>query len=140
MSELKLRTVGIKEVQVVFAGFVNQAEIGAYYAAADCLILPSRFGETWGLVVNEALQFGVPCLVSNKVGCGPDLIQSGRTGYIFESGRHDSLLECMLKIENLMFSQRRSIIENCLLVSELYSAGVAAAGLRDAVIKIGRGK
>ena len=46
---------------------------------ADMLVLPSLYTETWGLVMNEAMQFGVPCIVSDRVGCGPDLIRPGDT-------------------------------------------------------------
>jgi glycosyltransferase involved in cell wall biosynthesis len=56
-----------------FAGFLNQTEISRAYVAADCLVLPSDPGETWGLVVNEALASGVPCLVSRACGCAEDL-------------------------------------------------------------------
>ena len=41
-------------------GFLNQTELGKAYAFADCLVLPSDFPETWGLVVNEALAAGLP--------------------------------------------------------------------------------
>ena len=55
--------------RVHFTGFVNQAEIPKYYAAADILILPSRrAGETWGLVVNEALQAGCGVILTRAVG------------------------------------------------------------------------
>lgn len=58
-------------VQVIFAGFVNQSGIRDFYAATDILVLPSRYaGETWGLVVNEALQAGCAVVVSEAVGCG----------------------------------------------------------------------
>jgi glycosyltransferase involved in cell wall biosynthesis len=56
-----------------FAGFLNQTEISRAYVAADCLVLPSDHGETWGLVVNEALASGLPCLVSDACGCAEDL-------------------------------------------------------------------
>jgi glycosyltransferase involved in cell wall biosynthesis len=50
--------------------FINQSEIPSYYAAADILILPSRrAGETWGLVVNEALQAGCGVVMTDAVGC-----------------------------------------------------------------------
>lgn len=57
-----------------FTGFLNQTEISCAYVAADCLVLPSDEGETWGLVVNEALASGLPCIVSNACGCAEDLI------------------------------------------------------------------
>jgi glycosyltransferase involved in cell wall biosynthesis len=56
-----------------FAGFLNQTEISRAYVAADCLVLPSGHGETWGLVVNEALASSLPCLVSDACGCAEDL-------------------------------------------------------------------
>lgn len=57
-----------------FAGFLNQNEISRAYVAADVLVLPSDHGETWGLVVNEAMASGLPCIVSDAVGCGEDLV------------------------------------------------------------------
>ena len=56
-----------------FVGFLNQTEISRAYVAANCLVLPSDHGETWGLVVNEALASGLPCLVSDGCGCAEDL-------------------------------------------------------------------
>ncbi len=58
-----------------FAGFVNQRELGRWYAMADALVFPSCQGETWGLVVNEALQFGLALLVSDHAGCARDLVE-----------------------------------------------------------------
>lgn len=56
-----------------FAGFVNQSAIRDFYAASDVVVLPSRReGETWGLVVNEALQAGCGVVISDAVGCGPE--------------------------------------------------------------------
>ena len=66
-----------------FAGFLNQSEIGAAYAAADVLVLPSDERETWGLVVNEAMAAGLPAIVSERAGCVPDLIISGKTGFVY---------------------------------------------------------
>ena len=69
-----------------FAGFLNQSKMPNAYAAADALVLPSDGGETWGLVVNEAMASGKPCLVSDRVGCGPDLVVPGETGEVFALG------------------------------------------------------
>ncbi len=71
---------------VSFAGFLNQTEITQAYAAGDCLVLPSDYGETWGLVVNEAMVCGLPAIVSDRVGCGPDLVEPGVTGAVFPFG------------------------------------------------------
>lgn len=66
-------------------GFVNQSELGRYFLAADVFVLPSVF-ETWGLVVNEAMQFGLPVVVSRRMGCHQNLVIEGQTGFTFASG------------------------------------------------------
>jgi glycosyltransferase involved in cell wall biosynthesis len=75
-----------ENLPIKFAGFLNQSRMASAYVAADALILPSDGGETWGLVVNEAMACGVPCFVSDKVGCGPDMIITGETGAVFSLG------------------------------------------------------
>src|SRR6185503_14910614 len=55
-----------------FVGFLNQTKISKAYVAADCMVLPSDAGETWGLVINEAMASGLPCVVSKMCGCGED--------------------------------------------------------------------
>ena len=79
------------KVRTHFAGFKNQSELPRYYAAADVLVLPSDGGETWGLVVNEAMACGLPAVVSDAVGCAPDLIEEGRTGFAFPVGDCEQL-------------------------------------------------
>jgi glycosyltransferase involved in cell wall biosynthesis len=64
-------------------GFINQAEIPAYYHAADIVALTSEI-EAWGLVVNEAMAAGAMPVVSDRVGCAPDLVQD--MGEVFRCG------------------------------------------------------
>jgi glycosyltransferase involved in cell wall biosynthesis len=70
-------------VKVVLLGFRNQTEMPACYAACDVLVLPSTGRETWGLVANEALACGRPIIVSDAVGCAPDLAADGVAGRTF---------------------------------------------------------
>lgn len=81
-----------------FAGFLNQTAIARAYAASDVLVLPSDHGETWGLVVNEAMASGVPAIVSDAVGCGPDLVIPGETGFTYPLGDTNSLAERIARI------------------------------------------
>ncbi len=71
---------------VHFVGFKNQTELPKYYILADILVLPSGAGETWGLAVNEAMCFGLPIIISDVVGCGPDLVKNNINGFIFTLG------------------------------------------------------
>jgi glycosyltransferase involved in cell wall biosynthesis len=86
------------DVPVSFTGFVNQTEAIEAYVAADALVLPSDGGETWGLVVNEAMACGLPVVVSDQVGCGPDLVIPGETGLIFPCGDVSGLTEAMARL------------------------------------------
>lgn len=103
---------------VTFTGFLNQQEIPKAYAASDVLVLPSDGRETWGLVVNEAFACGLPAIVSDKVGCAPDLIVPGETGAVFPCGNIEKLAEIFkrfaLKREHLkeMGRKARLLIEN----------------------------
>ena len=81
-------------------GFLNQSQLGEPYALADCLTLPSDFPETWGLVVNEALATGLPCVVSNAVGCAPDLIRDGETGYVYPLDDIEALAMTLAKVRH----------------------------------------
>ena len=80
--EGKVRTLG---APIQFAGFLNQSMIPTAYAAADALVLPSE-AETWGMAVNEAMACGLPCFVSDKVGCGPDMVITNDTGAVYPLG------------------------------------------------------
>lgn len=81
-----------------FLGFQNQTQLSQYYHAADMLVLPSLQSETWGLVVNDALHHGVPCIASEAVGCGPDLIEPGVTGEAFPNGSTANLAAAIVKL------------------------------------------
>ena len=71
---------------VRFLPFANQSEMPARYLLADFFALPSRGSyETWGLAVNEAMHLGIPCLVSDLVGCQRDLVLPGETGWVFSA-------------------------------------------------------
>ena len=67
-------------------GFQNQQQLGRFYALADTLVLPSIQGETWGLVVNEAQQFGLNVICSDKVGSSVDLVEPSERGRVHRSG------------------------------------------------------
>lgn len=84
-----------RHLPVSFTGFLNQSEIVKAYVAADALVLPSDGRETWGLVVNEAMACGLPCIASDHVGCAPDMIVEGETGAVFPMGNCERLGEVL---------------------------------------------
>ncbi|MEX5634508.1 glycosyltransferase family 4 protein [Parafrankia sp. FMc2] len=81
-------------------GFINQSQIASYYGLGDIIVLPSAH-EPWGLVVNEAMACGLLPVVSDSVGCGPDLVAG--LGGIFRTGDTDDLVKKLaVATENLM--------------------------------------
>jgi glycosyltransferase involved in cell wall biosynthesis len=118
-------------VDVRLIGFKNQRALSAYYHAADALVLGSRWGETWGLVVNEALHHGTPCIVSHQVGCVPDLIVPGQTGEVFEAGAAESLARAIERIWPRLGT--RATREIARAHSAGYSLDAAASGLSQAL-------
>jgi glycosyltransferase involved in cell wall biosynthesis len=117
-------------VAVRFVGFQNQTQLSRYYHAADILVLPSRGFEPWGLVVNEALAHGLPCIVSDQVGCAPDLITPGVTGEIFESGSVSSLSWALQRATALV--GKSTVRDQCRARVSAYSVEHAAAGIAQA--------
>ena len=111
----------------VFLGFVNQSGLSAVYHACDLFCLPSREGETWGLVVNEALLHGLPVVASEAVGCAPDLLVSDECGEIFQTGKVKALAIGLRNVVQKGFGLERR--ENCRKAVESYSTGKAAEGI-----------
>jgi glycosyltransferase involved in cell wall biosynthesis len=117
--------------KLVFQGFVNQSQLGRYYRAADLFVHPSNF-ETWGLVINEAMQFGLPVVTSDQVGCRIDLVKPGFTGFIFPAGDVEVLtshLKHMLSNPALT----RKMGQNAESLVGFYSIRSAADGIDQAV-------
>jgi glycosyltransferase involved in cell wall biosynthesis len=83
---------------VHFAGFLNQSRISEAYTASDVLALPSDGNESWGLVVNEAMNHELPVVVSTKVACGPDLVRPGETGYVVPTADPGDLAQKLLSL------------------------------------------
>ena len=82
---------------IKFLGFRNQTELPGYYDLCDVLVLPSAF-EPWGLVINEVMNAGRAVVVSDQVGCGPDLVRSGENGYVFQAGDITGLRQALVNL------------------------------------------
>lgn len=97
--------------EIYFMGFQPREKVFKFYTIADVFILPSG-DETWGIVVNEAMCFGLPIITSNRVGSAVDLVKDGYNGFIFPAGDVGKLTDCIEKLirlstkERLLFGQR----------------------------------
>lgn len=117
-------------VNVRVVGFQPQSKLSQYYHASDVLVLPSRHSETWGLVVNEALEHGLPVVVSNCVGSRHDLVLPGLSGETFE---RNNLAQLLVSLNTCLSYDNTPIARNRRkeLVGR-FSIESAAAGLHDA--------
>ena len=84
-------------VNVKITWFRNQRELASYYALADVLVFPSA-GDQWGLVLNEAMNFGLPVVVSDRVGAAFDLVKAGENGYIYSVGDIREMADCLTRL------------------------------------------
>jgi glycosyltransferase involved in cell wall biosynthesis len=90
-----LKEIAGSTTNVHFIGFKNQSEMPLTYRMGNIFILPSVV-ETWGLAVNEAMACGRAVVVSDRVGCAPDLIKCGINGDIFSCGNERELKNILL--------------------------------------------
>jgi glycosyltransferase involved in cell wall biosynthesis len=111
-------------------GFRNQRGLSEFFHASDLLILPSLHSETWGLVVNEALHHGLPCVVSEGVGSAPDLVHNGVTGAICQPGSAESLAQAIVGL--LPILKRPETRDACRNTVASYGVEQAARGIANA--------
>jgi glycosyltransferase involved in cell wall biosynthesis len=136
-AELRRRAAALPPGRVQLLPFQNQSAMPRVYALGDLLVLPSCGpGETWGLCVNEAMNLARPAIVSSHVGCGPDLVLPGRTGWIVPAGDvaalRGALAEALADPARLgaMGEAARDHVAG-------YSYAAAGAGLRRALELVG---
>jgi len=84
-------------------GAVGPVELRNVYAACDVLVLPSiatrTFREPWGLVVNEAMNRGLPVIVSDAVGAAAGgLVRDEVNGLVVEAGDSDALAHAIVRL------------------------------------------
>jgi glycosyltransferase involved in cell wall biosynthesis len=96
-DELRALVQDLGLTNVVFGGFKNQTELPRVYAASDVFVLPSE-SEQFGLTVNEVMCAGIPVIVSDEVGCVPDLVKDGVNGYSIKAGSLQSLADALEKL------------------------------------------
>jgi glycosyltransferase involved in cell wall biosynthesis len=83
--------------RVRFPGLVKYSRLPEAYAASDVLVFPSEH-EPYGLPVNEAMICGIPAIVSDRVGAGFDLVEHGKTGFVYPSGDVDGLASILREV------------------------------------------
>jgi glycosyltransferase involved in cell wall biosynthesis len=90
--EQRAREQGLSDVR--FCGFRNQSELPRFFDLCSVFVLPSRH-EPWGLIVNEVMNARRPVILSDDVGCQPDLVTDGVEGFVYPVGDVGALAEAL---------------------------------------------
>ena len=88
---LKLRD-DLKLENVHFVGFQKKEILAKFYQAADVFALPTR-EDIWGLVINEAMAYGLPVVTTDKCVAGQELVENGVNGYLVPVDDHEALAQ-----------------------------------------------
>ncbi len=100
----KLREeLGVSNVH--FLGFQPKERLTEFYKAADLFALPTR-EDIWGLVINEALAYGLPTITTDRCVAGLELIRDGINGYIVPVEEEKDLAE---KIQAVLDADREAM-------------------------------
>ncbi|MDB5694870.1 MAG: glycosyltransferase family 1 protein [Sphingomonas bacterium] len=117
--------------RLAFVGGLDQHALADEYLAATALILPS-LREPWGLVVNEALAYGCPVLVSDRCGCLPELVRPGLSGLAFDPLNEAALRDGMAALAG----EDSPSAVSCLSVITPFTPDAAAADILDAIHRL----
>ena len=131
LMKLKKQVNAKKIENVFFSGFQNYSQIGKYYAVSDILVLPSA-GESWGVVINEAMCFGLPIITTDKVMSAYDLVHQDENGYLLPVGDITALTKAL---EELLASpdKRKRMGEKSRQIISNFNYGIYVDGLLKAV-------
>lgn len=102
------------------------------YQQASAFILASS-SDQWGLVVNEAIAAGLPCLVSRACGCAVDLIEPAVTGWTFNPSDPPALAALLRRVEAQTPNERAAIAAAARKRLQAFSPDTFATGLLAAV-------
>jgi glycosyltransferase involved in cell wall biosynthesis len=114
LEELVIK-LNLKE-NVVFEGW--QRNVVSYLKSADCLLFSSNY-EGYGMVIIEALSFGLP-VIATKVGVAPEVIENGKNGFLVEVGNEKEYLQALEKIIEKPLKSNNSLLFKKLPTKEEY--------------------
>jgi glycosyltransferase involved in cell wall biosynthesis len=87
-----------KVSNVHFVGFKNKETLEKYYKSSDLFILPTR-GDTWGLVINEAMAYGLPIITTDRCIAGTELVDD-ENGKIIPTESVEAIVEAVRTLIN----------------------------------------
>lgn len=109
-----------------FLGYKNKQELKEIYLAADIFVHPTK-EDVWGLVVNEALAYGLPVVTTDRCIAGQELVKDGINGYIVDAGSDGELSKA---IENALCNQERMGIQSLIVIQNYTIENMVADHLK----------
>jgi len=91
--------LGLEKDIVVLDEYIPNEEVGHYFASADLVVQPYTSATGSG-VVQTAFAFNKP-VIATRVGCLPDVIDHGKTGFLAEPESAEKLAEAVIEYLNL---------------------------------------
>ena len=118
-------SLGVADV-IYFVGNQNPERIRDLMEQADIYLTTSDYQEGWGAVINEAMNSGCAVVANKAMGAAPYLIDHGRNGFLYYSGKERVLFDCVKKLledEKLRESMGRAAFQT---ISEEWNGNIAA--------------
>lgn len=112
-------------LKVHLLGQIPYDEISKYLAISDVMVMPT-LEDNWSLVVPEAMACGLPILCSIYNGGYPELIHSGKNGYVFNPLDSDEFVNVLEKIHN---SDLQQMSAESIMIESQFTPDKAAANI-----------
>ena len=90
-----IQRLNVRNIELI--DFLLPEKLIEYFRAADLFVHPSST-ETWGLVLNEAMANGCPCIATDHCVGGVELIEEGKEGFLIKVGDVEDLHDKMVRI------------------------------------------
>jgi glycosyltransferase involved in cell wall biosynthesis len=122
--------------KVHFFPFTDRTTLCYFYSRASALILPSYHGETWGLVVNEAMASSLPVFVSSHCGCASTLVEENVNGYTFDPRNSEQLVLQLVDFSNKTDADRELMGQYSFRIISNWSLNHFCNGAWDAILYV----
>jgi glycosyltransferase involved in cell wall biosynthesis len=132
--EQLVRAKGLEHF-VRFHGFLQKKELPELFALADCFLFQTDF-DIWGLVLNEAMAAGIPCIAPSNAGATADLISDGETGFVADFLNHDALISIINRILDDHQLANKIGIAAVAFIRDHVNLAVSAQGFMSAIQSI----
>jgi glycosyltransferase involved in cell wall biosynthesis len=117
----------LRDIRVHYIPQVPYSDIKEYYCAGDIFAFPSE-GDIWGLVVNEALSFGVPVICTDRIGSA-ELVHDGVNGFKISVRAPEQLADRLAQLVNERYLLLK-MKTNALRIWDTWNTDLAVAELK----------